>query len=103
MRIGSLLHEGTIFNLHVHVVAADSPEAIELRAFRDFGQLSAKTAEVHKLFNECVPFIPLWQIDRHMLMHNSVKVYTEDSEQPVSPRVLNPTTLFQGVARWRIE
>ena len=75
----------------------------ELRAYREFGQLSAKTAEVHKLFNDCVPFIPLWQLDRHILVHNSVKVYTEDSETPVSPRVLNPTTLFQGIARWRLE
>ena len=75
----------------------------ELRAFREFGQLSAKSAEVHKLFNECVPFIPLWQLDRHTLMHNSVKVYTDDTDTAVSPRVLNPTTLFQGIARWRLE
>jgi ABC-type oligopeptide transport system substrate-binding subunit len=75
----------------------------ELRAFREFGQLSARTAEVHKLFNECVPFIPLWQLDRHMLVHNAVKVYTDDSDTPANPRVLNPTALFQGVARWRLE
>ena len=75
----------------------------ELRAFREFGQLSTKSAAVHTLFNECVPFIPLWQLDRHMMVHTSVKVYTDDTDAPVSPRVLNPTVLFQGIARWRLE
>jgi ABC-type oligopeptide transport system substrate-binding subunit len=75
----------------------------ELRVHREFGALSAKTAEVHRLFNECVPFVPLWQLNRHVLVHNALKVYTEDSEQPASPRALNPTTLFQGVSRWRLE
>lgn len=75
----------------------------ELRAYREFGSMAAKTVEVQKLFNECVPFVPLWQLDRHMLVHNSLKVYTDDSDTPVSPRVLNQTTLFQGVARWRLE
>ncbi len=74
---------------------------IDLRQYREFGQLSAKTAETHKLFNECVPFIPLWQLDRHMLVHKAVKIYIEDSAKPVSPSVLNPTTLFQGIAFWR--
>jgi GrpB-like predicted nucleotidyltransferase (UPF0157 family)/mannose-6-phosphate isomerase-like protein (cupin superfamily) len=35
MRTGSLVHDGTAFNLHVHVIAADSPEVKELQAFRD--------------------------------------------------------------------
>src|SRR5262249_48614877 len=35
MRTGSLPHEGTTFNLHVHVIAASSPEVQVLRGFRD--------------------------------------------------------------------
>jgi GrpB-like predicted nucleotidyltransferase (UPF0157 family) len=35
MRVGSLVHGETAFNLHVHVIAASSPEAQELRGFRD--------------------------------------------------------------------
>lgn len=75
----------------------------ELRAFREFGPLAAKTAEAHKLFNECVPFVPLWQLDRHMLFHNAVQVYTDETTGPVSPKVLNPSKLFQGIAHWRLD
>jgi RimJ/RimL family protein N-acetyltransferase/GrpB-like predicted nucleotidyltransferase (UPF0157 family) len=35
MRLGSLEVDGQRFSLHVHVIAADAPEAAELRAFRD--------------------------------------------------------------------
>jgi GrpB-like predicted nucleotidyltransferase (UPF0157 family)/mannose-6-phosphate isomerase-like protein (cupin superfamily) len=35
MRKGSLMHDGRAFNLHVHVIAASSPEVQQLRAFRD--------------------------------------------------------------------
>jgi GrpB-like predicted nucleotidyltransferase (UPF0157 family) len=35
MRTGSLLHDGTAFNLHVHVIAASSPEVQQFRGFRD--------------------------------------------------------------------
>ncbi len=75
----------------------------ELRAYREYGALATKTAEVQKLFNECVPFVPLWQLDRHTLYSKSVKVYTDYSDATVSPKVLDPTTLFQGIARWRLE
>ena len=35
MRTGALVSDGTAFLLHVHVLAASSPEAEELRRFRD--------------------------------------------------------------------
>ena len=35
MRGGSVDHYGTRFRLHAHVIAADAPEASELRAFRE--------------------------------------------------------------------
>jgi GrpB-like predicted nucleotidyltransferase (UPF0157 family) len=35
MRVGSLEHEGTRFNLHVHVIPAESPEVETQRRFRD--------------------------------------------------------------------
>jgi GrpB-like predicted nucleotidyltransferase (UPF0157 family) len=35
VRIGTIEHDGETFRLHVHVIAADSPEAAEQRRFRD--------------------------------------------------------------------
>ncbi|MCE9566805.1 MAG: hypothetical protein K8U57_32770 [Planctomycetes bacterium] len=75
----------------------------QLRGYRDFGELSKKAIEAGKLFNDCVPFVPLWQLDRHMVIHNSVKIFVDDTSDPVNPRLLNLTTLFQNVARWRLE
>jgi ABC-type oligopeptide transport system substrate-binding subunit len=80
------------------------PMLASLRGYRDVaGQLAPKSEETVKLFNECLPFIPLWQLDRHTVVSKNLKVYVEDTTDPVSARVLNPTTLFHGVARWRLE
>ena len=35
MRTGSVDHDGSRFRVHAHVIAADAPEASELRAFRE--------------------------------------------------------------------
>ncbi len=35
MRIGAIEFEGSMFRLHVHVIAMDSPEVAEFRTFRD--------------------------------------------------------------------
>jgi GrpB-like predicted nucleotidyltransferase (UPF0157 family) len=35
MRVGTVEHEGGTFRLHVHVLAASSPEVAQLRAFRE--------------------------------------------------------------------
>ena len=74
-----------------------------LRQHRDPGKLTYLASEASKLFNETLPFIPLWQLDRHTVFHNNLKVFVDDTTEPANPRVLNPTTLFQGVARWRLE
>jgi ABC-type oligopeptide transport system substrate-binding subunit len=93
VRLGQMLNELRGYrDLYKHERNADGTE-----------KLVARGAEPAKLFNECLPFIPLWQLDRHMIVHNSLKVYVDDTPNPVSPRLLNQTSLFQGVARWRLE
>jgi ABC-type oligopeptide transport system substrate-binding subunit len=76
----------------------------ELRGYRDvLGQLVPRAVEVTRLFNDSVPFVPLWQLDRHMVVHRNLKVFVDDTNTPASPELLNPTTLFQNVARWRLD
>ncbi|MDB5307880.1 MAG: extracellular solute-binding protein [Gemmataceae bacterium] len=71
---------------------------------RDFaGQIAPRAGRIHKLFNEAVPFVPLWQLDRHMLVHTGLKVFVDDAVDPSPPQLLNPTVLFHNVARWRLE
>jgi len=74
-----------------------------LRLRRDPAQLANESVKAVEEFNKSLPFIPLWQLDRHMVIHNGLKVFVDDSTDPVSPRLLNQTPLFQGVARWRLE
>jgi len=76
----------------------------ELRGYRDFtGELAPRAAEAGKLFNDSLPFIPLWQLDRHTVVHTNLKVFVDDTADPANPTLLNPTTVFTGVARWRLE
>jgi ABC-type oligopeptide transport system substrate-binding subunit len=77
-------------------------ELMGLRAYRDFSAITEKSKRISDAFNLNMPFIPLWQLDRHMLVSNRVKFFADDAE-PLNPRTLNPTTLFSGIARWRLE
>ncbi|HJZ55179.1 MAG TPA: ABC transporter substrate-binding protein [Gemmataceae bacterium] len=76
----------------------------ELRGHGDFaGKIVPETARIHERFNEVMPFIPLWQLDRYTVVSERVQVYVEDSPAPADPRVLNPTVLFHNAARWRLQ
>ena len=75
-----------------------------LMEHRDFEkELLPRAKRVHDAFNVCVPFIPLWHADRHMLVHAGLKVHLDDGPDPALPDLLNQTTLFQNVIRWRLE
>lgn len=75
----------------------------ECRLHRDFGKLTDLAHAAHKQFNDRVPFVPLWQLDRHTVIATSVKVFLDGQVGEANPRLLDPTTLFSSVGRWRVE
>ena len=52
-----------------------------------------------------MPFIPLWQLDRHLAVHNDLRLHdgTRDvSVEASTPVPLDPLRLFSTVEHWRI-
>ncbi len=76
----------------------------ECRLHRDFdGKLVALAHRSHQQFVEAVPFVPLWQLDRHIVLSTAVKLGYEGQVEDGDPRLLDPTRLFPSVGRWRLE
>lgn len=74
------------------------------RLYRDpLGKLQPLAHDLHRRFNDAVPFVPLWQIDRHMVMSTNLKVWLAGKVEEASPRLLNPTVPFTSLGRWRLE
>lgn len=70
---------------------------------RDFNKLRTLSHDIFQRFNERVPFIPLWQIDRHMIVSNKLKFFYEDRNDPLPPQWLEPRSMFTSISRWRLE
>jgi ABC-type transport system substrate-binding protein len=71
---------------------------------RDFdGKLKPLAHDIHKAFADSVPFVPLWQLDRHLAVSRKVKIQFDGSAEEVPAARLDPTPLFQNVSRWRVE
>jgi ABC-type transport system substrate-binding protein len=75
----------------------------ECRLHGDPGRLADLAHKVHKLFNDQMPFVPLWQLDRNTVIARSVKVYLDGQVDEADPKLLDPTTLFSTVGKWRVE
>lgn len=76
----------------------------EIRHHADFrGKLIPKSREVHERFLAAMPFIPLWQLDRHMVVSTGLKVFFDDGAEPALPKWIPPATIFAGVSRWRLD
>jgi peptide/nickel transport system substrate-binding protein len=75
----------------------------DVRAHRDFNkQVKEKTWDIHGQFNLRVPFVPLWQLDRYMVVHRDLELYLDHPESPVLANQLDPAVVFTGVEMWRL-
>jgi peptide/nickel transport system substrate-binding protein len=74
----------------------------DLKLFRDYDTLAQRAAEITERFNQSLPFIPLWQLDRHIALHRQLRIFY-DTSTPADPTTLDPTTLFTRIAYWRLE
>lgn len=76
----------------------------DVRKYRDFTkEVKDRTWDIHALFNQRVPFIPLWQLDRYMVAHRDLELYFDNPDLPVSVEALDPATVFTGVEMWRLK
>ncbi|HEV3144700.1 MAG TPA: ABC transporter substrate-binding protein [Gemmataceae bacterium] len=75
--------------------AAMASKVKTARTTRDYQLLSRNMHEQFDMFNKLMPFIPLWQLDIHILMNANV--------QPVpAAKLLDPLTIFDQVEEWRV-
>lgn len=75
----------------------------ELRRHADYsGKLAPGAHELQRRFVEAMPFIPLWQLDRHMVISTKLKISFDDAADSTNPKWLSPDEPFAGVARWKL-
>lgn len=65
-----------------------------LQSHRDFTQVQKLTREIHEHFLKQMPFIPLWQLDTHLVIHPSLQL---------PPGPLDPHAVFSDVDQWKLE
>jgi ABC-type transport system substrate-binding protein len=75
----------------------------EARLHGDPARLTALAADIHMQFNEAMPFVPLWQLDRHIVVSSALKPILDDAPRPLPARNLDPARLFSNVSKWRVE
>lgn len=61
-------------------------------AHRDFAEFMKLTGEIGDQFHDKVPFVPLWQLDTHVVIHRDLKV-----------GMIDPLKIFPGVEKWKLE
>lgn len=67
------------------------------------GKLKPLSQDLFTRFNEVVPFVPLWQIDRHMVVSTKLKIHFAGRLESVLPRQLNTGVFFNSVGNWKLD
>lgn len=76
----------------------------DTKQYRDFTkQVKDKTWDIHALFNQRVPFIPLWQLEHYAVIHRDLELFFDNPEAPVPPDRIDPAILFTGIEMWRLK
>lgn len=68
----------------------------EVRNHSDFLEVRRTTHRVHSAFIDEMPFVPLWQLDMHLVIHRQLNVLVSDL------RSLDPLNLFNRVEEWTL-
>lgn len=73
----------------------------EVRLYRDVdGKLLPLAHEIHRQFNTVMPFIPLWRLDRHMVLASSLKIRLDGWNTDTPAQLLDPGSLFGSIEHW---
>jgi ABC-type oligopeptide transport system substrate-binding subunit len=67
-----------------------------MMAHRDFAVVCEETQHINALLKDQMPLIPLWQLDTHIAIHDSVKC-------PDLSRLADPLMIFADIEKWSIK
>ena len=69
---------------------------------RNFDRVQFAAHTIHRLFwQQEMPFIPLWQLDRFVAFHDDVKLF--DGNEPLAASSLDAQRIFQTLEYWKLE
>lgn len=69
---------------------------------REFPKLREQLAAIHTLFNQQLPFIPLWHLDQHFVVHVNVEIRLGGRGQPDLAQ-LDLSRFFLNVPAWGLK
>ena len=72
---------------------------------RDFNEVRRHTHMIHQFALQEVPFVPLWQLDRHFAFNSDVQLADGTRELAVAagtPLPLDPLRIFATAGYWKV-